>query len=90
MILTLDAGGPIIATIDLGEAIPNYFEEGDLGSTAGNLYLGLDGKEYGSLFFYRENDGTVTITLGAFDFAKQEWDEKNPLTAPVQTEESKS
>lgn len=84
MRLTLDGGAATLADIDLGEASDaGYFEGGDLGSTAGNLYIRLDGVEYGSLFFFRETDGRVTVTLGAFDAASQDWVERKTLDGPA-------
>lgn len=90
MKLTLDAAGLPLADIDLGEASARtphgsggYFDDdGDLSATGGNLYISIDGKEYGSLFFFREADGTVSVTLGAFDPDEQGWEEKNPLRGP--------
>jgi len=76
-------------TLDLGEPDEKYgyFETGDLSDTAGNLYLYLDGQEIGSIFFYREEDGRITATLGRFDPDKEEWDEKNPLEINQREEE---
>ncbi len=84
MKLTLRADGAPLADIDLGEAEPRsgYFDEGDLASTSGNLYIEIDGQEYGSLFFMIE-DGRLTITLGQFDFTNELWEERNPLVDPV-------
>lgn len=82
MKLTLDAC-KTLAEIDLGESDRGYFDDKDLGVTGGNLYLYLDGVEYGSLFFFRREDGTVTITLGQLDLQTQEWEERNPLVRPV-------
>lgn len=83
MKLTLDAAGPTLAEIDLGEPTGNYYDEGALAATCGNLYLNLDGVEYGSLFFYRRADGAVTITLGQFDHERQEWVDRVTLDRPV-------
>lgn len=85
MRLMLDAAAATLGNIDLGEPSDHgEFDEGDLAPTSGNLYLYLDGKEYGSLFFFRRKDGTVTITLGQFDADKQEWVEKAELDHPVE------
>lgn len=82
MRLTLDGAGANLASIDLGEpGERGYFEEGELANTGGNLYLNLDGEEYGSLFFF-QRDGVVTITLGAFDPHRHEWVEKGVLDRP--------
>jgi hypothetical protein len=83
MKLTLDAAGPPLANIELGEPDTGYFDGADLGATGGNIYINIDGKEYGSLFFYREADGTVSVTLGAFDPDTQGWENKNPLRGPI-------
>lgn len=83
MKLTLKADGPDLAVFDLGEPhATGYFDEGDLCSTSGNLYIELDGVEYGSLFIMIE-DGRPTITLGQFDYATEDWEERNPLVNPV-------
>lgn len=87
MKLTLDAAGATIATVDLGEPERGYFDGADLGHTGGNLYLNIDGKEYGSLFFFADDDGTVVITLGAFVPRTQDWQDKNPLKGPIPFEE---
>lgn len=86
MKLALEAARGELASIELGD--PNrsgYFEEGDLGSTAGNLYILLDGVEWGSLFFYRREDGTMTVALGQFSPDTSEWEEAGELTHPVDT-----
>ncbi len=89
-IITFEAGhapSPAL-TIDLGEADrspggPGYYSEGDLGAYGGNLYLFIDGVEYGSLFFV-ERDGRITIELGQYrDEPNQEWEPTNPLAVPV-------
>ena len=86
--LTLDAAGRTIADIDLGETVESgtglgYFDAGELSATGGNLYLNIDGEEYGSLFFFREPDGTVSITLGSFDPERQDWVESATLHGPI-------
>lgn len=74
-----------IATIDLGPSSGVYFDRGDLAAVAGNLYLFIDGKEYGSLFFHRTRDegGEVAVELGQFDATEQQWVSRNPLTRPA-------
>ena len=76
-------------TIDLGEAVRGrggwggYYSGGDLGAYGGNLYIFVDGVEYGSLFFV-EHDGRIEIELGQYrDEPSQEWEATNPLTEPV-------
>lgn len=92
-LITLDAAGPTIATIDLGEANRDgvistdhgsYFESGDLGFTSGNLYINIDGQEYGSLFFFQKPDGTITITLGHIDVEHGDWIDTSVLNGPIE------
>lgn len=86
MKLTLDGAGRNLAEIDLGEPDTNgYLDGGDLSATGGNLYLNVDGKEYGSVFFFVRN-GNLTITLGQFDDDAQEWVERVTLDHPVDQE----
>lgn len=74
--------------IDIDLGIPSdddghgFFDNGDLGSYGGNLYLRIDGQEYGSLFFYTV-DGNVRIELGQFLPEPQQWEPVNPLTTTV-------
>lgn len=85
MNVTLSSDNPQrpLADIDLGEPTEaGYFEQGDLSSTAGNLYLHVDGQEWGSLFFYMQGD-TLTITLGQHDPQDWDWVETNPITKAV-------
>lgn len=77
MILTLDGGAGTLATINLDE------NAGDLRATGGNLYLNIDGVEWGSVWFDTEA-GTLRIMLGQFDLDEQWWAERNPLTHPTQ------
>lgn len=78
-------------TIDLGDAHGgsgefSYYDEGDLGAYGGNLYIFVDGVEYGSLFFV-ERDGRIAIELGQYrEEPSQEWEATNPLTEPVGAE----
>ena len=75
-------------TLDLGQAQQerggrSYYSEGDLGAYSGNLYVFIDGIEYGSLFFI-ERDGRINIELGQYrDEPNQEWEPTNPLIDPV-------
>lgn len=87
MIITLDGGNSRIPVgkIDLGEPSDyGYFDQGYLAQYGGNIYILVDGVEYGSLFFYRRPDGTMTISLGAFDAESDEWVEHATLDKPVE------
>jgi hypothetical protein len=65
--------------IDLGEpSETGYFDASDLGPSSGNLYLFVDEKEVGSLFFFF-NDGRLSVSLGKFDEESMEWIETNPI-----------
>lgn len=69
-----DSHRGIIASLD---------HEGDLALTGGNLYIFIDGQEYGSLYFYGER-GEPRIMLGQFAAEEDEWVDRNPLTGPVE------
>lgn len=90
--LTLGTGPdrPAFARLDITPVEGGFIEGGDLGETGGNLYLYLDGQEWGSLFIHYI-DGTPQITLGQHapdtDDCEGEWCERNPLTHPVVPEE---
>lgn len=83
--LTVDHGGTPL-TLNLGRTSSTdgigFFDDGDLASYGGNLYLHIDGAEYGQLFFYTEN-GQPRIELGQFTPASQQWEPANPLTTSV-------
>ncbi len=85
MQLTLELGHRRI-DIDLGEPSDDdghgFFDDGDLAAYGGNLYLHLDGQEYGSLFFY-VTGGRPRIELGQFQPETQQWEPANPLTSTV-------
>ncbi len=55
----------------------------EFGDYDGNLYIFIDGKEYGSLHFSEGEDGKPKVTLGQYDDASEEWQSRNPLTHPV-------
>lgn len=55
---------------------------GDLIATSGNLYLYVDGVEYGSLLL-TWSDGQPQITLGRYDEDTEDWQPTNPVTDPV-------
>lgn len=74
-----------LVTIDLGEPSESgYYGSGDLAFTGGNLYLYLDGEEYGSLFIVNRN-GRPEIALGQYDHAAEDYVFRNPLTESVNT-----
>ncbi|MFI8595623.1 hypothetical protein ACIGCK_14480 [Microbacterium sp. NPDC078428] len=85
MRLTIDHGGRP-TDLDLGDTSEQtgvgFFDDGDLGSYGGNLYLRIDGVEYGQLFFYTI-DGAPRIELGQFTPATEQWEPVNPLTVSV-------
>jgi hypothetical protein len=81
-----------LATLDLGEpSTPSdpggtgacsigYFDGGDLGLTAGNLYIYLDGREVGSLFIHLDSKGVPRVLLGQYDPERDDWVDRNNLT----------
>jgi hypothetical protein len=85
MRLTLDPGGH---AIDLDLDAPStptgigFFDNGDLAAYGGNIYLHVDGIEYGQLFFYTV-DGQPRIELGQFIPTAQQWEPVNPLDTSV-------
>ncbi len=85
MKLTIELGHRQI-DIDLGESSDTeghgFYDDGDLAAYGGNLYLYLDGQEYGSLFFYTV-DGKPRIELGQFRPEPQQWESVNPLVSTV-------
>lgn len=90
MKLTLSAAGGPLAEIDLGQPevmgprdTIAYLESGDLGGTFGNLYLAIDGKEHGSLFFHVDREDRLVIELGQFSDDTGEWEPRNPILVPV-------
>lgn len=82
MRLTLSAGAGDMASIDLGGLNGGYLGHDDLAATGGNLYLFIDGEEWGSLFFHMV-DGKLRIELGQFDFETGDWESKSRLTKSV-------
>lgn len=85
MRLTLDHGGTAIE-LDLGAPSSKegvgFFDDADFAAYGGNIYLHIDGVEYGQLFFYTV-DGKPRIELGQFIPAAQQWEPVNPLTTSV-------
>lgn len=64
------------------------FDMDDLASFGGNLYIHVDGDEWGSLWFTgfgAEYDefGSPRIELGQFDHGTEMWETRNPLTTTV-------
>jgi hypothetical protein len=74
--------------VDLGEpGVPGrtdesyqYFSAGD--TQDGNIYLIVDGVEWGSLFLV-VNNGKLEISLGQYNVVSGDWDEATPLKHPV-------
>lgn len=85
MKLTIDLGHRQI-DIDLGDPSDEdghgFFDGGDLAAYGGNLYMHIDGQEYGSLFFYTVA-GKARVELGQFLPEVQQWESVNPLTSTV-------
>lgn len=85
MKLTIELGH---RQIDIGPGKPSdaechgFFDDGDLAAYGGNLYLYLDGQEYGSLFFYTV-DGKPRTELGQFRPEPQQWESVNLLVSTV-------
>jgi hypothetical protein len=50
-------------------------------NTDSNIWIYVDGKRFGSLYFSRHPDGAVSITLGQLVEPHGEWDEVNPVFA---------
>jgi hypothetical protein len=59
-----------------------YNEQILLGNYAGNVYIHVDGVEWGSLFFYREGE-QIRIGLGQYDDETDQWEFRDQLTHPV-------
>lgn len=74
-----------LAQLDLGEPSEDggYYDNGDLAGLAGNLYIHVDGQEWGSLYFWARN-GEPTISLGQYDPWSEQWEDRNPLDCPVE------
>lgn len=68
-----------MAAVDLGEPKHDHFDQGDLALTGGNLYIYLDGKEVGSLWFHVDGDGVPRAMLGQFDPELQMWEMRNDI-----------
>ena len=79
MLLTIDLGWRQ-ETIDLGDPDEKdgLFDDGDIGAYAGNIYLHIDGKEYGSLYIHHDQDGPL-IELGQYDPDADEWVQRAQL-----------
>lgn len=91
--LARDPDSEPLLTLDLGEPHPSrddldqYLDGGDLASSGGNLYLMIDGREYGSLFFQHDpKTGNAVVTLGAYNPEAMDWDEHCELRAPIDYE----
>ena len=72
-------GHTAVAHLTLAGDGDTYLDEGDLAGTSGNLYIVVNGEEYGSLFFHRVN-GEVMITLGRYEQEEEGWVERSTLT----------
>ena len=77
-VLSLDLGENQLR-IDLGE-IDEHGTGGEL-IYSGNIYLHIDGREYGSLFITRGPDGAPQIALGQYQEAAEQWVQVNPIQA---------
>lgn len=70
--------------LDLGEpSEAGYFDSGDLAPFAGNLYIRVDGDEWGSLYFWARND-KPSLSLGQYDAWSEQWEDRTPLTDSVE------
>lgn len=67
-----------IHDFDLGEPDESGMFDTEYG---GNLYLFIDGAEYGSLLARTDTDGQITLTLGQENDGDQEWQQRNPVSA---------
>ena len=93
--LTIKAVDRLIE-IDLDEPTSSAFDKYGYfnGETwGGNVYLYVDGEEYGSLFVH-QHDGKTLVTLGQYDDETQEWVTRNdlrpiPAEAQVPMEENR-
>ena len=77
-VLSLDLGESQLQ-INLGE-IDEHGAGGEL-LYSGNIYLHIDGREYGSLYITRGPNGAPQITLGQFRDDAEEWVQANPIHA---------
>lgn len=79
-----DSRNGLLLALDAPLSGGDFVGEGDLGLTGGNLYIFIDGEEYGSLFFYGMR-GKPRIMLGQ-SAAEEEgtWIDRNPITGPVE------
>lgn len=76
-----------VLSLDLGESqlqinLGEIDEQGTTGGELiynGNIYLHIDGREYGSLYITRGADGAPQITLGQFREDAEEWVPANPI-----------
>lgn len=69
--------------IDLGDAKSGLFDGETLG---GNVYLYVDGVEFGSIFVHKAYDGQqftdeTQISLGQYDDGSEEWEERARIKA---------
>lgn len=72
----------IIADFDAPTDDDGYVVGGPLAGTSGNLYVFINGVEYGSLFFHRfvEKD---SVSLGAYSDETEWWEPKATIYEPI-------
>ena len=78
-----DSRNGLLLALDAPLSGGDFVGEGDLGLTGGNLYIFIDGQEYGSLYFYGMR-GEPRIMLGQCESERDfDWVDRNPITKPV-------
>ena len=73
-----------LASIDVTpeDDAPVSLAAGGLTATSGNLYLYVDGIEYGSLLI-EWIEGKPSIHLGQYDDQTEDWEPRNPIRRPA-------
>lgn len=88
--LTLSGDKGVIATIDITRedgGVGDDYAGGEVAAQGGNLYLAIDGQEFGSLWITYGEDGTPKITLGQYDPETEGWEERSAIVALPSGEE---